>query len=132
MRIEFRPWDAIEIKSAATYTSLEDFLEAVTAAVPPGMAGGMAISWAHGVLFRFQPLAGGQGSDELTRSFLKGKLIWESIDAVSMPKFQADLRPPSKPMFTVRVQDVSRSSLLSPVAKWLASSLLSKPRRRRN
>ncbi len=131
MRIEFRPWEAVEIKSATTYTSLNEFLEAVTAAVPPGMAGGMILWWAHGVLFRFQPLAGGQGSDELTRSFLKGKLIWESVDVVSMPKHQTDLRPASKPMFSIRVQDVSRSSLMGPVAKWMATTLLPKAKRGR-
>ncbi len=119
MKVEYKPWEKLEIKALTTYPSAEEFIQAATAAVPSNAAGVAAFFWGNGVLFRFQALAGGQGSESLTQRFLKGELVWEAVEAAPMAKFERELHLPDKPMLMLRVQDVSSNSLLGPVTEWL-------------
>ena len=124
MQIAYKPWESLEIKSYTVFPSAEQFVEAATAAIPPNAAGVATFLWGNGVLFRFQALAGGQGSDVLTTNFLRGRVIWEAVEAAPMPNLQSELHLPGKPMLSIRIQDVSLNTFLGPVTEWLSENVV--------
>lgn len=132
MEIAYKPWENVEIKAYTAFDTLDTFVENATNQVPVNAAGVGILFWGNGVLFRFVPLAAAQGSNTLAESLLKGRIIWESVEAVSMPTFQSEIRVPSKPMFALKVSNVSENTLFGPVTEWLRDHVLKvKPRRRR-
>jgi hypothetical protein len=124
MKIQFKPWDDLEIKAYTAYPTVEQFLEAATAQIPTNAAGLAWFHWGNGVLFRFQPLLAGQSSEVLTSALMKSRLIWETVELAPMPRFESELRMPSRPMLQIRIQDVSGNSFLGPVTEWLRVNLL--------
>jgi hypothetical protein len=132
MEVVYKPWETIEIKAYSVFDSVEAFVENATNQIPVNAAGVGQVFWGSGVLFRFVPLAAAQGSDRLTESLLKGRVIWELVEAAAMPEYVTELRVPSKPMFVLKVNNVHNNTLFGPVTKWIGERLIkSKPRRRR-
>ncbi|MGB6501067.1 MAG: hypothetical protein WBG19_06685 [Thermoplasmata archaeon] len=124
MKVEYKPWEKLEIKALTLYANAEEFMQTATDNIPSNAAGVAACFWGNGVLFRFQALGGGQGSEALTQRFLDGELVWEGVEAAPMPKFEKEVHLPEKPMLAFRVQDVSRNSLFGPVTNWLQMQLV--------
>ena len=123
MEIVYKPWETLEIKAYSVFESVESFVENSTNQVPVNAAGVGILFWGNGVLFRFVPLAAAQGSDRLTESLLRGKVVWELVEMAQMANYVPELKVPSKPMFALKVNNVTNNTLFGPVTKWMGERI---------
>ncbi len=124
METVYKPWEIVEIKSYTVFESVDDFVENSTNQIPVNATGVGILFWGNGVLFRFVPLAAAQGSDRLAESLLRGKVIWESVELARMVEYMPELKVPTKPMFALRVNNVTNNTLFGPVTKWMSKQIL--------
>ncbi len=121
MEIEFKPWKHLEIRSYNTFDDVESFAQQVALPIPAGAAAQTQVFWANSVLFRFQPIA---NSEAISKEYLAGRLIWDTIDVAPMPKYAQVVTPQDKPAVTIRVVNVSSNPLFDTFTKWVGKELL--------
>ncbi|MFZ0891011.1 MAG: hypothetical protein WB778_09115 [Thermoplasmata archaeon] len=116
MKIEHVPWKKLEIRTYTEFESPEEFANFIAAPTPAGAAGSTSLLWAEGVLFRHVPL--NPPTEAIATEQLRGNLVWDHLDFVTMPKYVPELRPASRPALLINVINVSRNSLFAEVANW--------------
>jgi hypothetical protein len=125
MKVEYRPWKKLEIRAYQRFQNAEDFANHIAAPVMPMMSGSTNLLWADGVLFRHVPLS--SPTEAISTEQLKGNLVWDTLDFALMPKYVPELKPASRPSFSISVLNVSGNRLFVEVAKW-AKAQSKKPR----
>ncbi|KYH39469.1 MAG: hypothetical protein AYL32_016080 [Candidatus Bathyarchaeota archaeon B26-2] len=70
--------------------------------------------WAEGVLFVHFPLT--PDTNDLMENYLKGEIIWRSVNFALMPKYSPSIKVAG---LEIPVIDVSHHPVLSEAARWL-------------
>lgn len=121
MKVEYNPWKKLDIRACLAFKTTEEFANFVAAPAPPGMGGMTGALWANGVVFRHTPL--NPATSGLGEEFLKGNVIWDTVEFAPMPKHVPELHPASRASFTINVVNVSGNLLFEEFSKWAKSQI---------
>jgi len=123
MEVTFESYKKVTFRSYLSYDSSEAFANAIAMATPAGVPGRATLFWANGVLFRFFSY---QPSEALTKEHISGNLLWDHVEFAPMPNYVKEIQEPERPLVTIYVLDVSKHTVLEPVARWIRENLIEK------
>jgi len=121
MKITFEPFKEIVIKEYTKFEKLQDLVYAFAQLRAVGQP--VSLNWAKGIVFTHSVMPP-DTSELVAEDFLKGKLYIISVNFALMDKYEPSITYKSpQGEIAVPIINVSSSSLLSELTKWLKTQI---------